>query len=286
MDASNLKKLLNELTDIIYIERKIVFSFIGFALFVKLSFFFLHQRDTEESQELILAQIEKDGDKDIEAKINHRSASERLFPFNPATASYEDLIDLGFSPLLARRLINYRNKGGQFRTKEDVKKIYDLPLNFYLRIEPYIICNPIQTNHENGFHKSVKTPTIIDINSASIEEFKSLPGIGDYFAKKIIEKRTRLGAFIDIDQIAEIYRFPDTTFQKIKPFLTLRPAQIKKININRASEEELKNHPYILRWQAEDILKHRPIYGLDDLYDLNSFSDKSKNKYVGSYFDF
>ena len=101
-----------------------------------------------------------------------------------------------------------------------------------------------------------------------------------------MDKRIGLGAFVDVEQIEEIYSLSDSTFQKIKPYLKLSKGSIKKININTANESELRQHPYILRWQADDILRNRPIYGLEDLHDLKTYSDKSKNKFVGYYFEF
>jgi DNA uptake protein ComE-like DNA-binding protein len=286
MDTENLKKFINELTDIISAERKIVLTFIGLAILIKFFFWGLDSFNNTHSKNLEFASIHSNPGKEIYTSSDP-SAKTELFSFEPATASREELITLGFSPKVADILINYRTKGGQFRDKSDVKKIYGVTPELFTRLEPYIIIHE-RTNSYDKYDDSKKTnaPKVIDVNMASKEDWKSLPGIGDYFAQKFVEKRMGLGAYVQLEQIAEVYKLPDSTFQKIKPYLKLSKGSIKKININTAKEEELRQHPYILRWQADDILRNRPIYGLEDLYDLKTYSDREKHKYVHIYFEF
>ncbi|MFN9321741.1 MAG: helix-hairpin-helix domain-containing protein [Chitinophagales bacterium] len=286
MNTENLRQLVNELTDLIYIERKVVFTFISIAFFIKLGFYWMHSNCLSRIDDL---RIVKSADiaKESKSYYSKGGSTMRLFPFYPASASQEELMELGFSARVANILINYRTKGGQFRSKQDVKKIYGVTPELYTRIEPYILLNSAANTFEKqNLSAENKMHTAIDVNFATKEEWKSLPGIGEYFATKLTEKREGLGAFIDLEQIAEVYNLPDSTFQKIKPLLRLTKGSIKKLNINTAKEEELRKHPYILRWQADDIMRHRPIYGLDDLYDLKTYKDKTKNKYVGIYFEF
>jgi DNA uptake protein ComE-like DNA-binding protein len=50
---------------------------------------------------------------------------------------------------------------------------------------------------------------------------------------------------------------PDSTFQKIKPYLKLTEPNVKKININTATVDELKTHPYIRYQLARPIVAYR-----------------------------
>ena len=288
MNAENLKKLVNELTDIIAKERKTVGLILTFSLAIKLGFYVLDNQylAAPDNLEIVKSNLTPN-DKGATTTFHSQNTTSSLFPFYPSTASHDDLVRLGFSAKAANILINYRKKGGQFRRKEDVKKIYGVSTELYQRLAPYILIHSEASSYSKESKSSTKSePKPIDINTASLDEWKALPGIGDYFAKKIVEKREGLGAYIDIAQIAELYRFPDSSFQKIKPYLNLKKGRILKININSASEDELRKHPYILKWQADDILRHRPIYGLNDLYELKTYRDKTKNQFVGSYFEF
>jgi competence protein ComEA len=82
-----------------------------------------------------------------------------------------------------------------------------------------------------------------------------------------------LGGFYSVDQIAEIYGLPDSSFKKIKPFLKLESTPFKKFNINTASKDEMKSHPYI-KWNlANAIVEYRNQHGnFSSLGDLKNIS--------------
>src|SRR6185436_20843184 len=137
----------------------------------------------------------------------------------------------------------------------------------YIKIEP----NSSKTNE--GF-VSVKSKdeiqpaktyaarySIIDINTADTTAFISLPGIGSKLAVRIVTFREKLGGFYSVLQIGETFGLPDSTFQKIKQYLKLENTTIKKININTATVDELKAHPYI-KWSiANPIVAYRNEHG-------------------------
>ena len=77
-----------------------------------------------------------------------------------------------------------------------------------------------------------------------------------------------LGGFVSIDQIAELYKLPDSTFLLMRPFLLCENPEIRKININKATVEELKAHPYLRWFHAKAIVKYRETEGLWESVDL------------------
>jgi len=65
---------------------------------------------------------------------------------------------------------------------------------------------------------------------------------------------------------------PDTTFQKIKPYLQIHSVSLRQIDINTATKEILLSHPYI-RWQLarciiEYRLQHGSFHSVDELLQL------------------
>jgi competence ComEA-like helix-hairpin-helix protein len=169
---------------------------------------------------------------------------------------------------------NYISKGGRFKKADDLQKIYGLHKNEYDRLAPYIKIESIESTNEYAGGTSVKTATetnkpaiytsrysIIDINTADTTGFISLPGIGSRLAARIVTFREKLGGFYSIDQVAETYGLPDSTFQKIKQYLKLENTTIKKININTATIDELKAHPYIKYSIANPIVAYRNEHG-------------------------
>lgn len=288
MNYDNLKKFFTELTDIVYRERITVAVFvILFAIINLLSYLYSERNFSSKKLNVTIAEaFEKNqftGETSIESDANF--SSER-YSFDPSSVSFDELLRLGFTYKAAKTLINYREKGGRFFKKEDVKKIYGVSSELYSKIESYIVIPSLESSSHYKNQERDQTPSIIDINHATAEEWKALPGIGEYFGNKFVAMRQGLGAFLSIDQLGETYGLPDSTFQKIKPYLKITKGTIKKINVNTASREVLVSNPYIMKWQADDILKNRPIYGLEDLYDLYTFKDKAKHKKLEPYLEF
>lgn len=68
----------------------------------------------------------------------------------------------------------------------------------------------------------------IDLNSATVEELKLLPGIGDKTAERIVEKRAELGGFSSVDDLLGVKRFGKSRLEKIRGLVTLGAKEKKK----------------------------------------------------------
>ena len=101
----------------------------------------------------------------------------------------------------------------------------------------------------------------IDINIADTTALISLPGIGSKLAQRIIAFRNKLGGFYSVDQVAETYLLPDSTFQKIKPRLIAGRTPVKQININTASVDDMKSQSYLRYNLANAIYQYRQQHG-------------------------
>jgi competence protein ComEA len=201
---------------------------------------------------------------------NKPSAKGELFYFDPNTISPEQWKTLGLRDKTISTIQNYISKGGKFRSAEDLKKIYGLHNDEFERLSPYVkIENQSAViNNKNSTNNSFNNPSnkkkfhgeIIDINTADTTALTALPGIGSKLANRIISFREKLGGFFSVDQIAETYALPDSTFIKIKPFLKTN-SEVKKININTADANILKQHPYV-KWNlANAIIQYRNQHG-------------------------
>ena len=159
------------------------------------------------------------------------------FWFNPNTVSVEDLQRLGFSRKQAESIDNYRKKGGVFRRREDFAKSYVVSDSVYERLAPYI-----------------SIPKL-DINKADSAAFTTLPGIGKYFAAKMVEYRTRLGGYSFPEQLMDIYRFDREKYDGLSDLITC--SKPTPFPIWTAPEAELAAHPYIGRDAARAIILYR-----------------------------
>lgn len=153
------------------------------------------------------------------------------FMFNPNTASHDDFQRLGFSEKQASALVNYRNKGGIFRRKSDFAKSFVVADSVYRRLEPYIDI------------------PLLDLNTADSAAFDGLPGIGGYFADKIIEYRTRLRGYSYKEQLMDIYRFDNEKYDALHDLVTVDISTSTPYPLWSLPEDSLAKHPYI-GWHA------------------------------------
>lgn len=205
-----------------------------------------------------------DQNKKTQFNKKYSQSNSQLFPFNPNSLSKDSLQLLGLYPKLCERIVKYRNAGGKFKNPEDLKKIYGFPekkfeeLKSFIRIENTDeISNPIGESKE----KKEKMMVLVNINSADTTELKSLKGIGSKLSQRIVKFRTNAGGFYSIDQLTEVYGLKPETLEQIRPYLKVDDSY-SKININTATAEQLKNHPYIYKWNiANAIVNYRTKHG-------------------------
>ncbi len=185
-----------------------------------------------------------------------------LKSFNPNNSSVEELQSVGIPFWLANRVDKYRTKGGKFRIKSDVSKIYGFPDSLYQELEPYIDL-PDSVSPEINKPKSEEPKRLsIDINTADATELKKLRGIGPTFSKRIVNYRTKLGGYAHITQLKEVYGLSDSLFLAIQPSIFVSDsAIIHSININTATVKELNDHPYITYRMAADWVAYREKNG-------------------------
>ncbi len=203
-----------------------------------------------------------------------------VFFFDPNTASADDWKRLGLKQKTIKTIQNYISKGGKFYKPEDIGKIWGLTPSDARRLIPYVKIHGLEKTYA-AFEKKEYPKTLvlyspkkiqqIDINLADTSAYISLPGIGSKLSQRIVAFRNKLGGFYTIDQVGETYMLPDSTFQKIKQFLTHGDVPVKKININSASIDEMKVHPYLRYNLANAIFQYRQQHG-----NFNSVDDVKK----------
>ncbi|BDS13186.1 helix-hairpin-helix domain-containing protein [Aureispira anguillae] len=214
--------------------------------------------------------LKREKEQASEKEVHKSSKAIELLPafdFDPNTATAEVFEKLGLSTKTIRSILNYRTKGGQFRKREDFKKIYTLPDTLYQHLSAYIkiVAQPQLAVKRPYQAKKYYT---IDINTAGQDDFQQFRGIGPSYAKRILKMKESLGGFLTIQQVGEVYKLPDSTFQAMQPYLTCAPISVQKININTATLEELKAHPYLRWFHAKAIIKYREEEGLWKSVDL------------------
>lgn len=224
------------------------------------------------------------------------------FYFDPNQVSQDSLLLLGFPPWLAQRLHNYRSKGGQFRKKEDLQKLYGFPEALYAMLEPWIRLPPQEQSYipkpesaarysRKDEEKPKKAPAKpFNLNTADSLQLQSIYGIGPVLSSRIIKFRDGLGGFVEAGQVREVWGLPPETADSLlrKSFVAEEPG-VHKLYINQIEAAELQKHPYISPKQASQIVayrdQHGPFIQAEDLLKLHLL-DENFVKRLKPYLDF
>lgn len=161
------------------------------------------------------------------------------FPFDPNTISVEGLQRLGFSQKQAESIDTYRQKGGRFRRAEDFSRSYVVADSVYRRLEPYI-----------------KIPKV-DINKADSAAFDALPGIGPWFASKMVDYRNQLGGYSCAEQLMEIYNFSEDKYSALSDLIECTPPA-DSFALWGLPADSLRLHPHVRNYAtARGIVFYR-----------------------------
>ena len=219
--------------------------------------------------------------------------------FDPNTVDSMTLLHLGFKPWQAKNMLKYRAKGGKYRKKEDLKKLYGMTDSMYLALTPYIYIKDsivvdsarIDSVHMDTLPKwnNTKKDTILNLRTADTTELKLIRGIGSYRAKMIVRYREQLGGYAQVEQIMEARGMDKVIADSILPHFYIDSVVVNKIPINHIRPEVLQRHPYLNFEQAKAIYeyrrKHIRIKSAEELKKIKGLSPTDIEKIL-IYLDF
>ena len=216
-------------------------------------------------------------------RSDHRSFDEKtvLFKFDPNQLPVEQWVALGLSERQAAAIHRYEAKGGRFRIKRDVAKMHVVDPELYARWEPFILLPDSferKTSEPERFHQqerpdpttirfpersSLVAKALVEINTADTTRLVEVRGIGPAFARSIVKYRDRLGGFISLDQLGEVYILRDKpeAVIELKTRLLLDTLMVHRFPLNSVTAEELGPHPYAGWKVAKALVAYRKQHG-------------------------
>ncbi len=205
----------------------------------------------------------------IREKIEERELQPDYFTFDPNTLSQSGWLRLGLSQKQARVIHNYISKGGKFYKPEDLRKIYSITEEQYTSLKSYIRIASGTTGHpayrKPGHQQTwtAKMPELVmvELNAADSTEMERIRGIGPAFASRIIRFRNRLGGFHSKEQLREVYGMDSLRYVQLAGQVSVDVSLINKLNINTATFEQLRTHPYLSYKQINAIIQYRRQHG-------------------------
>ena len=227
------------------------------------------------------------------ATVNLQATPE-YFYFDPNRTTDEEWEKLGMNERQIRNIRNYQAKGGQFKRKEDLQKLYTISAPQYQRLEPYIrftanapaVKQDISETSPASATKEPERTTVlarsetklhIELNSADSSLLTTLPGIGPVLASRTVKYRSRIGGFADVEQLGEVYGINRDLLDRLAPMLSADSSLIRKIPVNTATYRDLITHPYLNDQLVRGILNYRRLQNR-----INSMDELVKNHILKS----
>ncbi|MGB5555613.1 MAG: helix-hairpin-helix domain-containing protein [Flavobacteriaceae bacterium] len=268
-------------------ERSGIFFLLLFIVFLQVGYFVYRTYSPEISENSFSV------DREIQAEIESlkqkvlQKDTIKIFPFNPNFITDYKGYTLGMSNEEIDRLHAYRTQNKFANSSEEFQEVTRISDSLLHAISPYFqfpewtqnkggneVEPPRQSNervYPPNEKQVVNTLTVQDLNTASAEQLKSVNGIGDKLSARIVKFRDRLGGFLVVEQLNDVYGLEaDVAARTLERFKLLSIPEIEKININEASAYDIAKLVYISRAVAESIVSYRNLNG-----GINSFDELS-----------
>jgi len=268
-------------------QRSGIFLLLLLIISLECIYFFVDFSTDEvnvDSNELKLFQKEIDSLKLVGIEKNKT----KLLPFNPNYITDYKGFTLGMTNEEIDRLLNFRKQNKWVNSAKEFQEVTKISDSLLLVISPYFKFPDWVNNNE-----SISTSTFIvdtkpknfdqkqDLNTATAQQLQKINGIGEVLSERIIKYRNKFsGGFIDDIQLTDIYGLSPEVIERITNQFTVKtPREINKININKASVDELVTVQYIDYEIAHYIIEERTLReGFKSLDELTKVKDFPVNK--------
>ncbi len=218
-----------------------------------------------------------------------------LKPFDPNKTTQVQWEQFGLPGYVAQRLIKYRDKAQGFKYKGQIERIYGFPPALFAQLAPFMQLPNERPPREYTSADKSKYPDYpayaaksrpeytpkpyrlapFNINTADTAQLKKIRGIGSKLSARIVKFRDKLGGFGNLGQIKEVYGLSPEVIDSLQKYSfvedSFRPQQF---NVNAATFDQLRQHPYVGFNLARHIIayrtQHGPFQTLDDLQKIKT----------------
>lgn len=205
-----------------------------------------------------------------------------LAPFDPNALSAEGWEARGVPHFVAGRIVNYGQKAGGFRAKNQVQRIYGLPDSVYQRLAPFMQLPealpargtasyaagrpPFEANGSapSRFPRKPAHLQPFDLNLADTTQLMQIKGIGRGRAKYIVKQRVELGGYIAENQLEEVFVLRDAPdlVDSLRKYTFVAAGFVPRpVHVNSGTFDELWPHPYVGKPLARLLVAYRKQHG-------------------------
>ncbi|MDO5980140.1 ComEA family DNA-binding protein [Flavivirga spongiicola] len=214
----------------------------------------------------------------------------KIYPFNPNYITDFKGASLGMSNKEIDRLLAFRKQNNWINSTKEFQKVTKVSDSLLSQISPYfkfpewVSVSNSKPKQRLVFSYNNASKTIAkkqDLNKATAQQLQKVNGIGVVFSERIIRFRNKfVGGFIDDVQLQDVYGLTPEVIERITNNFTVKtPRQIEKININKATIDNLVTVQHIDYDLAYNIIEQRKLKnGYKSLDELKKVKDFPVNK--------
>lgn len=236
----------------------LILASLGLIFFPRVYLFFQEEEEVSISSEQ-LAEFEKNQRKFEKRKFNYRYSKKNKYKipqskFNPNISTKADWMRLGLSEKQSAVVMKFTARG--IYSEEDLRRIFVIPEVLFNLIRDSVVYpeRPKTSYFKESYEKKIMQ---INLNTADTSQFMTIYGVGAFYAKQIIRYREKLGGYFVKEQLLEVWKMTPETYEIIKERVYINESDVKRININSVTIDQLKIHPYLNWNKANSIIKMR-----------------------------
>ncbi|PCJ92654.1 MAG: hypothetical protein COA50_15220 [Flavobacteriaceae bacterium] len=270
-------------------ERSGIFFLLLVIILFQGAHFYFNIQSVPETESPFSVNAELQAEIDALKKLQAEKDSFKMYPFNPNFISDHKGYALGMSVMEIDRLHAFRALNQFANSVDEFQEVTQVSDSLLHKISPYFKfpewtqkkskrLTTSSTAAKSSMLVRQKVVEVRDLNLITAEELKIINGIGEKLSARIIKFRNRLGGVLVNEQLLDVYGLePIVVERTLKRFRVLQPPQIKQININTASINEISNLVYISYSVAQKIVDYREnngrINSFDELRDIEGFAN-------------
>ena len=199
-----------------------------------------------------------------------------LFVFDPNTATFDELRQLGIPSLPASMIIRSQKRGRKYEVREEVAAVYGMDDSIYKRIEPYIeigeefAAKPMpERRYENRYERRRREPRVMTyrlfrIDTVTTASLRAM-GFSPRRAAAFINYRDMRGGLYSMDEVCECYVLDDETCDSLEKYIIFpAPAEVQPkfpVEINSADSATLRRVYGIGERSVTEIMRYRAQLG-------------------------
>lgn len=244
-------------------ERSGIFFFLLMVIVLQGGYYYVKANPSQKETSFVLNTREQHRIDNL--RINQSKASIKIYPFNPNYITDYKGYTLGLSTSELDRLFAFRTQGRFVNSVEEFQTVTQISDSLLNEISPYFkfpdwVGKNQSSKKKISFVKKEKGTK--DLNSATAEDLMEVYGIGETLSERIVKFRDRLGGFLVNEQLYDVYGLkPEVAEKALLKFQVVEVPALDKININKASIEELSQLIYVNKSLAFNIIDYRDRNG-------------------------